>query len=221
MEFQRLSLIRNGSCICDMLEDHRMLGYYSVLSGDEIFIQDVDPFSLSRNGGLTDVSLVEKYKISDEAYDKRKGTMREFIREQRMKDPNFRLTPASAPGAPREIPGPETVEGITVGARCEVSPGGRRGVVRFVGEMPNRGHWVGVQFDEPVGHNDGSVKGVAYFSCPMKFGAFVRGDKVQVGDFPERDPFADEEGGEQGESHDHDNDECGCESNQQADEDEI
>lgn len=52
---------------------------------------------------------------------------------------------------------------------------------------------VGVVFDEPVGHNDGTVKGVAYFSCVQGYGAFVRGDRVSVGDFPERDPFAEDE----------------------------
>jgi hypothetical protein len=30
-----------------------------------------DPFSLSRNGGLEDVSQVEKYRMSDEDYTKR------------------------------------------------------------------------------------------------------------------------------------------------------
>lgn len=58
---------------------------------------------------------------------------------------------------------------------------------------------MGVQFDEPMGHNDGTVKGVRIFECPDGFGAFVRGTKIQVGDFPERDLFGsddEEEGGE-------------------------
>lgn len=32
-------------------------------------------------------------------------------------------------------PGKESVEGIAVQQRCEVQPGGRRGVVEFVGEV--------------------------------------------------------------------------------------
>ena len=32
---------------------------------------------------MTDVSLVEKYKMADDAYDKRKGTMRDYIRQVR------------------------------------------------------------------------------------------------------------------------------------------
>lgn len=46
---------------------------------------------------------------------------------------------------------------------------------------------VGIKFDEPVGTNDGTVKGVRIFDCEDGFGSFVRGKNVTVGDFPERD----------------------------------
>jgi tubulin-folding cofactor B len=159
VEYQRLILRDSeGRDIRELSDNSRMLGFYSVTSGMEIHIIDTDPFSLSRNGGLTDVTLVEKYKISDEAYDKRKGTMRDYIREQRKLNPNFKLKPSSTPDQPaglghdheHEHKDPEvefnkaSVEGITVGSRCEVEPGARRGVVKFVGEVENvsKGFWV-------------------------------------------------------------------------------
>ena len=44
-----------------------------------------------------------------------------------------------------------------VGDRCEVEPGEKRGVVKFVGRAESLapGFWVGVQYDEPLGNHDG------------------------------------------------------------------
>jgi len=155
VDHQRLILKSGGETICELNDNRKMLGYYSVSSGMEIFIIDSDPFSLSRGGGLTDTSLIAKYRMADEIYDQRKGTLRDYIREERKKDPNFKLKPnalaaelnkknATTPQESGPPPGADSVEGITVGARCEVQPGGRRGVVMFVGEafIKAGGYWV-------------------------------------------------------------------------------
>lgn len=86
----------------------------------------------------------------------------------------------------------EEASKMTVGDRCEAA-GGRRGEVMYVGKVAELplGWWVGVKYDEPVGKNDGSVKGVKYFDCPENYGGFLRPDLVSVGDYPEDDPFAD------------------------------
>eukprot|EP00927_Polykrikos_kofoidii_P047491 TRINITY_DN41675_c0_g1_i1.p1 TRINITY_DN41675_c0_g1~~TRINITY_DN41675_c0_g1_i1.p1 ORF type:complete len:424 (-),score=75.24 TRINITY_DN41675_c0_g1_i1:25-1296(-) len=55
------------------------------------------------------------------------------------------------------------------------------GTVRFVGTTHFAdGEWVGVELDQPVGKNDGFVKGVRYFSCRPFFGVFVRKHTVTV-----------------------------------------
>lgn len=90
--------------------------------------------------------------------------------------------------------------GINAGARCRLLPestDARRGVVAFVGEVPEIpgvvGAWVGVELDEPTGKNDGSVGGRKYFECKAKCGVFVRPERVEVGEFPVLDEFADDD----------------------------
>jgi tubulin-folding cofactor B len=87
--------LRNGQgqTICKMLDDDKMLGYYGVQNGQEIFCLDTDPYSISRNGALDDVSQVQKYVMSDEEYERRENTLRAYKKEQLKINPNFRFFP--------------------------------------------------------------------------------------------------------------------------------
>jgi tubulin-folding cofactor B len=109
-----------------------------------------------------------------------------------------RFAPKDAPVAPPAMDAAALQ--IPLGARCEVDssdPGLRkRGVVRFVGQTKfgtGAGVWIGVEYDEPLGRNDGSVDGERYFACRMQYGAFVRPDKVRVGDYPVEEISLDDE----------------------------
>jgi tubulin-specific chaperone B len=95
----------------------------------------------------------------------------------------------------------DSVRHVILGMRCEVTPGGRRGIVRWSGRLPDKpGFWVGVELDEPVGQNDGSLDGVRYFDVPgPRHGSFVRGPNVAVGDYPERDLLDDSDDDSDGE----------------------
>lgn len=89
--------------------------------------------------------------------------------------------------------------GITVGKRCRVgAEDTKRGEIKYVGdvkEIPGLGAWVGVQLDEPVGKNDGSIGGTRYWGeeSQLKRGVFVRPERVEVGDFPVLDDLEEME----------------------------
>ncbi|PKA64763.1 ribosomal RNA methyltransferase Nop2 [Apostasia shenzhenica] len=177
------------SKICDLSDNARPLGFYSPLDGYRIHIIDLDPSSVSSGGWLEDTSLVEKYEISEEAYNKLDSNFRKF--KEKVLSQNAMTQDTKLPDNYME----ELCHGIKVGNRCEVESGGKRGVVKFVGkaEAVAPGFWIGVQLDEPLGKHDGMVRGRRYFECPPQHGLLLRPDKVKVGDYPERDPFDEEE----------------------------
>lgn len=72
-------------------ESSRMLGYYSLMHGMTCHCIDLDPNSGSKGGGYEDVSKIQRYVMSDEEYDKRKGTLRDWGRKQKEKDESFTL----------------------------------------------------------------------------------------------------------------------------------
>lgn len=208
-DFMQLTL--NGRALD---RDDLTLAHYGARSGMLLQVIDSDPTSLARGGGLEDTSLVKKYVMTEEEYDKRENTFRAYKKKMQAADPTWKPFPnrpsAAAPRPPKaETEGPvesfdEVKARVKVGDRCQVQPGGRRGQVQYIGLVPEvdeKSVWIGVKYDEPVGKNDGSVKGQRYFTAPAGHGAFVRPALVVVGDFPEEDPFAsDEEEEEEGQA---------------------
>lgn len=185
-----------------------------------IHVIDMDPDQKVKNYHDISAADAEKvrYKLSEEDYDKRTDSFRAWKRENpeayaawKLKMKNQARERKGLPPVDPNAPVYDTTvapEGVEVGMRCAVAPllpgsadavdttgdveSRMRGTVRYVGETEfSEGIWVGVQLDEPLGKNDGSVKGKRYFECGQGHGSFVRGNRVTVGDFPERD-FLDE-----------------------------
>jgi len=179
--------LRRGYDTIFLMDMNKTLRDYGVDNDMEIHIKDTDPTSLSRAGGLEDVSQVEKYVMKDEDYERRENTVRRLKKLEAQAKWKADKAREGRPETPRNVR-----ELFPIGARCEVSPGARRGEVAYVGTVESlMGTWIGIRLDEPLGNNDGKgFSGHVYFECRPKYGSFSRAENVTVGDFPELDPFA-------------------------------
>mmetsp|Transcript_19112 Transcript_19112/g.40047 ORF Transcript_19112/g.40047 Transcript_19112/m.40047 type:complete len:299 (+) Transcript_19112:1352-2248(+) len=97
--FQALVLKCSGQVLLELPADdesydHHKLGYFfgdDLCLGLEVHCIDTNPLSGSSNGQYEDTSLVEKYRMTEEDYNQRKGTLRDWSRVQLEKDKNFTL----------------------------------------------------------------------------------------------------------------------------------
>lgn len=73
----------------------------------------------------------------------------------------------------------EKAGGLTVQSTIRI--GRFTAVVRYIGLTKfEPGVWIGLEFQAPVGRNNGSVKGVRYFHCRNRHGVFVKAKKLGV-----------------------------------------
>jgi tubulin-folding cofactor B len=83
-QFQTLTIRSGGANMQTMgPNDNLKLGYYGIESGMEIHCVDSNQHSGSARGGYEDVSKIKKYKMSEEEYEVRKGTLRDWAKKQK------------------------------------------------------------------------------------------------------------------------------------------
>lgn len=162
-----------------------------IASYSRIHVLDANPESQLAE---LDDEKVDGFKLSEEEYAKRSDTVLRWKQEKGL----GRFDPQYDAEKQRRADENEAVAAkITVGDRCRVIniQGQRLGLVRYVGRIKELDDdtWVGVEFDEPVGRNDGSIDGKRYFDAKANHGSFLRPKQVEVGDFPEEDPFASDD----------------------------
>nr|CAD7453456.1 unnamed protein product [Timema tahoe] len=92
--------------------------------------------------------------------------------------PTRRLTPGmSPPGSVKDL----QLRKGSLGDRVIImsGQGSKAGTLKYRGTTEFApGDWCGVELDDPVGKNDGSVEGVRYFKCEPKFGLFAPAHKL-------------------------------------------
>ncbi|XP_061714151.1 tubulin-folding cofactor B [Cydia pomonella] len=180
--------------VCDIDNDNALIGSYPIDDGMRIHVED--KFVL-----LSDVSSsdsAERFRLSEEEYEKKGDTVRSFLQRNRLGKYNEEEMAKMKEQQQKELEEEARLAAaVLVGARCEVrvpSQGVRRATVRYNGPLEGaKGLWIGVQYDEPRGKNDGEVNGKRYFTCPPKYGGFVKPAYVTVGDFPEEEFDLDDE----------------------------
>ena len=165
---------------------------------ESISVQDTNASSMTNqlkndmNNG-SDVS----FKLSDEDYAARSSSVLQWKKDNNLGrfDPKYQAKREEELKMQGDI-----VSQLTLDERCSVNTADqpeRRGWLRFIGKVPGISAdeiWCGVEFDEPVGKNDGTYKGVTYFGpVSQKYGAFVKPMYVKTGKeyTPEELDFSD------------------------------
>lgn len=178
----------SGEKLVAALTNGTVLGSYPVENGMRIHV--VDQF-------LQIGTDVPKFELTDQQYNSNQNTVRDFLRRNKLGkyDPN-EMAKTQERLAEEQAEQDRLAALAVVGARCIVAAKGPRrvGTIRYNGVFNEKpGIFIGVEFDEPLGVNDGSVNGHRYFECQPKYGSMVPLSAVTVGDYPVEEFDLDEE----------------------------
>jgi len=174
---------KDSNLICTLSNDSALLGSYPIDNGARIHI--IDKFILRNE---FEFSNVQKYEMTEEDYTRKSDSLRNFFaknKQGKYSDEYIRKKEQ------QEKEEKEAIDKITLNSRCKVTVQNaptKLGTVMYTGLVEGlAGYWVGIKYDEPLGKNDGSIKGKKYFECQQNYGAFVKPASVTIGDFPEED----------------------------------
>ncbi|CAD6575298.1 MAG: vacuolar protein sorting-associated protein 45 [Cyphobasidiales sp. Tagirdzhanova-0007] len=173
-----------GPTLAALDNDERTLAEYGVAQDGFIVKVTADSATSSALYNYVEDPRVEKFGLTKEQYAQRRDTVMAY--KARNKIGRFAVSAAAVPAT---IP----QAGLVIGARVRVDLSStgiyrRVGTVRYMGEAGfAEGIWIGIEYDEPVGKNDGSVAGQRYFSCRLPYGGFVRPEKCEMGEWTEED----------------------------------
>lgn len=148
----QLELYSGSKLVCKIDNNDAMLGSYSIEDGMRIHV--IDNIVIDQN--------VEKFELTTQQYDNREDSVRSFLKRNRLGKYNEEemkeIEKKREEAAQRDL---ERAQKITVGSRCKVTTANqptRIGTVMYNGDLEGKkGIFIGVQFDESLGVNDGSL----------------------------------------------------------------
>ncbi|ALC42415.1 CG11242 [Drosophila busckii] len=182
-----------GDALLHLLDNNdAKLGYYADCDGLRLHVVDI--FS----SFAFDNESIEKFELSNDQYEKRTDSVRNFLKQNKLgkyNEEEMQQMEEKRRQQAEEIQKRASL--CVVDSRCQVTvPGNptRRGTIKYNGPLDGKtGVFIGVEYDEPLGKNNGSVAGKAYFECQPNYGGFVSPLSVEVGDFPPEEVDLDDE----------------------------
>ncbi|XP_001360735.1 tubulin-folding cofactor B [Drosophila pseudoobscura] len=187
----KVELYKGDKCLGTLDNNDAQLGYYASCDGLRLHV--IDTFA-----SFCFDAPVEKFELSKDQYDKRSDSVRHYLKQNRLgkyNEEEMQQIEEKKRQQAEEVQ--KRAELCVVDKRCEVTVQGnprRRGTIKYNGPLEGKsGIFIGIQYDEPLGKNNGSVNGKVYFVCPPNYGGFVSPLSVTVGDFPPEDFNLDEE----------------------------
>ena len=120
----------------------------------------------------------EFFQLNDEEYNKKTNTVRSWKLQNKLGrfNDNFSVNKNNEINECKE-----KASNFKINDRCKVIRDGRIGTIKYIGtveQIDKEFIWVGIEFDDPVGKNDGSIKGHYYFNCKDKFGGFLKANAI-------------------------------------------
>ncbi|KAH8270866.1 hypothetical protein KR018_007637 [Drosophila ironensis] len=188
----KVVLYKGDKCIATLDNNDVQFGFYANCDGLRLHV--IDSFA-SFN---LDNAPVEKFELTPAQYEERTDSVRSYLKQNKLGKYNEKEMAQAEEKRRQHAEQVQKQAGLcTLAARCEVAvPGNprRRGTIRYVGELKGKtGVFVGVEYDEPLGKNNGSIAGETYFKCEPNYGGFVSPLSVTVGAFPKEDFNLDDE----------------------------
>lgn len=148
----QLQLFNGDKLIAQIDDDDALLGSYPIESDMRLHVVD------SVQNLLCNDASVDKFALTDKQYDERRNTVRDYLKTHHLGKYNEEEMKALEERKQQENAEQEKkAESMNIGDRCLVTRGARRvGTVRYKGTFHLKpGIFIGVEFDEPLGMNDG------------------------------------------------------------------